>query len=130
MTRNKSNETRIQDLAVVTVRQGRDLADRISKTCDVPFGKLSRPAIAAILQRLETGEVTAEGDVAAFESLKVNLAERMSLEIVGSELESAVIGYNEDGEIWSWVRKPVYSDRGEQAHTLYKISETRYGPPW
>ena len=122
MATQKTN-FRVQVLAILAVRHGRELGEQIANMHDAPIGDLPQSSLSAMLGRLECGEVTDGRDLIALETLKTGLAERLCLEIIGSKVQPCSVGYDEDGEIWDMIEVPVYSDRGEKAWSLYQRLE-------
>lgn len=127
ITPKKSDDFPIRALAILAVRHGRELADRVVAIRNIPVGNLSQSQLIDTLRRLENSEVTESRDVDVFEALRANWSERMLLEIVGSTVQPQFIGYDEDGEVWDTVETPLYSGRGERVHAAFKQLELFLG---
>jgi hypothetical protein len=123
MTPQKPNDFRVHALAILAVRRGRELGEQLAAMCNVPTGDLPRTSLAATRRRLEVGQVTDGRDLVVFEALQTGLAERMSLELIGSKMEPQLVGHDEDGEIWASVEVPVYSDLGQETRSAYERLE-------
>lgn len=123
MAPQKRNNFPIQARAILAVRHGRELSEQVSAMRNVPMGDLSRTSLTATLRRLAIGEVTDDRDLVVLETLQASLAERMSLEIIGSKVEPRLVGYDDDGEVWAWKEVPAYSDRGQEAQSAYQRLE-------
>ncbi len=119
MAKQETDCSRLQTLAILAVRQGRELGDQLAEMRDAPVGDLPQFCLSAMMRRFASGDVTDCRDLAALEALHIGLAERMSLEIIGSKVESHVAGHDEDGEVWSTREVHVYSDRGAKAQSIY-----------
>lgn len=122
MATQKTN-FRTQVLAILAVRHGRELGEQIAKMHDAPIGDLPQSSLSAMIRRLDCGEVTDGRDLIALEALRLGLAERLCLEVVGSKIEARSVGYDEDGEIWDMIEVPAYSNQGEKAWSLYQRLE-------
>ena len=119
MAKQETDCSRLQTLAILAVRQGRELCDQLADMRDAPVGDLPRFCLIAMMRRLESGEVTDGKDLVALNALRFGLAERMSQEIIGSKVETHFAGYDEDGEVWSAREVHVYSGRGAKAQSIY-----------
>lgn len=105
--------------AILAVRHGREFGELVAALRDAPIGDLPRTSMAATLSRLAAGKVTVDRDHVMLEAL-AGLAERLSLEIVGRQVEHRFVGYDEDGEgVWVWEEVPAYTARGEEARSIY-----------
>jgi|TARA_R110000850_G_scaffold277075_1_gene422155 hypothetical protein len=123
MASEKRNNFTIHARAILAVRHGRELSEQVSAMRDAPTGDLPRTSLTATLKRLAIGEITDGRDLTVLETLRANLIERMSLEVIGSKVEPRLIGYDDDGEVWAWKEVPAYSDRGQEAQSAYERLE-------
>jgi hypothetical protein len=119
MTHQETDSFRLQTLAILAVRLGRELGDQLAEMRDAPVEDLPRSYLSAMMLRLESGEVTDNRDLVALKALHFGLAARMSQEILGSKVESHISGHDEDGEVWSTREVYVYSDRGAKAQSIH-----------
>ena len=119
MANQKTDSFRLQTLAILAVREGRELGDQLAEMRDAPVGDLPQGCLSAMMRRFESGEVTDGRDLTVLEALHVGLAARMSQEILGSKVEFHISGHDEDGEVWSTREVYVYSDRGAKAQSIH-----------
>lgn len=114
------NDFRLQTQATLAIRHARNLAEQLAHLPDPPIGDLPRSTLDATLRRLESGDVTDGRDLVVLDVLQAGFAERMAAEITGSTIEPRHVGYDEDGDVWSWETVPTYSSRGETARALHQ----------
>jgi hypothetical protein len=104
--------------ALLAVRHGRELAERMANTSRLPIGDLPQSAVNACVGRLQMGQVTDGRDRAAIEVIHECIVAALINEVIETRLEWMSLGYEAGEEIWKAEAVPVYSVRGR---LLYNV---------
>ena len=122
---SKTNATdfHLRAKAILAVRHGRELAELMAGTSQLPAGDLPPSALSACMRRLRVGEVTDGRDLTALEVLHDGIAAALQNEVTETKFEWCSLGREAGENIWSAVAVPVYTDWGSALHEIQRRIE-------